>query len=35
MDGTFNGFELLTDDYWYVIIIIDNQIFTGHVALKR
>jgi gliding motility-associated-like protein len=33
-DGTFNGQLLASSDYWYVIII-NNQKFTGHVALKR
>lgn len=33
-DGTFTGQQLPSDDYWYVVVI-DNQKFTGHVALKR
>lgn len=33
-DGTFNGQPLSSSDYWYIVII-DNQRFTGHVALKR
>lgn len=33
-DGTFNGEHLSSSDYWYVVFI-DNQKFTGHVALKR
>ena len=33
-DGTFNGEHLSSADYWYVVLI-DNQKFTGHVALKR
>ena len=33
-DGTFNGQPLSSSDYWYVIVI-NNQKFTGHVALKR
>ena len=33
-DGTFNGLDLPSSDYWYVIEI-DGQRFTGHFALKR
>ena len=33
-NGTFNGKELPTGDYWYIIII-DNQKYTGHFTLKR
>jgi len=33
-DGTFIGNKLQSSDYWYKIII-DNQEFLGHFALKR
>jgi gliding motility-associated-like protein len=33
-DGTFNNVQLPSDDYWYIIIIL-NQKFTGHFTLKR
>jgi gliding motility-associated-like protein len=33
-NGSFNGEQLPTDDYWYVIVI-DGQKFTGHFTLKR
>ncbi|MBQ0786337.1 MAG: T9SS type B sorting domain-containing protein, partial [Oceanihabitans sp.] len=33
-DGTFNNQKLPTADYWYVIIL-DNQEIKGHFTLKR
>jgi gliding motility-associated-like protein len=33
-DGNFAGQQLPSDTYWYVIVV-DNQKFTGHFALKR
>ncbi len=33
-DGTFDGKELPTSDYWYRIVL-DNQEFKGHFTLKR
>ncbi|RNC88000.1 MAG: gliding motility-associated C-terminal domain-containing protein [Winogradskyella sp.] len=33
-DGTYNGQNLPTSDYWYYIVL-DNQKFTGHFTLKR
>ncbi len=33
-NGTFNNEDMPTDDYWYNIII-DNQQFLGHFTLKR
>lgn len=33
-NGTLNGEDLPSSDYWYVITI-ENQIFTGHFTLKR
>ncbi len=34
-DGTYNGKQLPTSDYWYTIQLKDNKIFKGHFALKR
>ncbi len=38
-DGTFNGQALGTNDYWYVVNLIDGtgnlQVFTGHFSLIR
>ncbi|WP_171817157.1 T9SS type B sorting domain-containing protein [Winogradskyella sp. PG-2] len=33
-DGTFNGVDLPTSDYWYRIVL-DTQEFKGHFTLKR
>ncbi len=33
-DGKYNGEDLPSDDYWFVILI-DNQIIKGHFSLKR
>ena len=34
-DGTFNGYALPSDDYWYVISLEDGRVFKGHFTLKR
>ncbi|WP_298898965.1 T9SS type B sorting domain-containing protein [uncultured Psychroserpens sp.] len=34
-DGTFNGFDMPTNDYWYVITLEDGRILKGHFTLKR
>ncbi|WP_460218463.1 choice-of-anchor L domain-containing protein [Psychroserpens sp. MEBiC05023] len=34
-DGTLNGQELPSDDYWFVVTLIDGRTYTGHFALKR
>ena len=34
-DGTFNGNELPSDDYWYSIKFADGRSIKGHFALKR
>jgi len=34
-DGTFNGEKMLSDDYWYVIILNTGEALKGHFALKR
>ncbi|NMH86481.1 T9SS type B sorting domain-containing protein [Flavivirga algicola] len=34
-DGTFNGEELPTDDYWFVVTLHDGRIFKNHFTLKR
>ena len=34
-DGTFNGYALPSDDYWYIITLDDGRIFKGHFTLKR
>lgn len=34
-DGTFNGKPLPSNDYWFVVTLIDGRTFTGHFALKR
>jgi gliding motility-associated-like protein len=33
-DGKYNGEDLPSDDYWFVILI-DNQLIKGHFSLKR
>lgn len=33
-DGSFSGYKLPSDDYWYVIIA-DDRKFIGHFTLKR
>ncbi|MFV8465009.1 T9SS type B sorting domain-containing protein [Flavobacterium sp. LB1P62] len=34
-DGTFNGFLLPTDDYWYTFKLEDGREAKGHFSLKR
>ncbi|ULC59707.1 T9SS type B sorting domain-containing protein [Flaviramulus sp. BrNp1-15] len=34
-DGTFNGKQLESNDYWYVIILNTGEVLKGHFALKR
>lgn len=34
-DGTYNGQSVPSDDYWYVIELLDGRIFKGHFSLKR
>ena len=34
-DGTYNGYPVNADDYWYYIKVDDGRIAKGHFALKR
>jgi gliding motility-associated-like protein len=34
-DGTFNGSQLPSDDYWYTIKLEDGRALNGHFSLKR
>lgn len=34
-DGTFNGQPVPSDDYWFVVRLLDGKTFTGHFALRR
>ncbi|MEY2692468.1 MAG: hypothetical protein RIT03_858 [Bacteroidota bacterium] len=34
-DGTFNGADVPSDDYWYVILFEDQRLVKGHFSLKR
>ncbi len=34
-DGTFNGTQLPTDDYWFRVFLQDGREFSGHFTLKR
>ena len=34
-DGTFNGQELPTNDYWFHVKLQDGRIFKSHFSLKR
>lgn len=34
-DGTYNGYQMPTSDYWFYIKLGDNRIFKGHFTLKR
>jgi gliding motility-associated-like protein len=34
-DGTFNGINLPSDDYWYTIKLEDGREAKGHFSLKR
>lgn len=34
-NGNLNGLPLPSDDYWFQLILYDNQIVNGHFSLKR
>ena len=34
-DGTYNGYTVLSDDYWYVIELENGRTVKGHFTLKR
>tara|TARA_R110002124_G_scaffold85606_5_gene222064 strand:+ start:828 stop:4883 length:4056 start_codon:yes stop_codon:yes gene_type:complete len=34
-DGTFNGHELPSTDYWFTVTRADGKIYKGHFTLKR
>lgn len=34
-DGTFNGNQLPTDDYWFIITLSNGKEYRGHFSLKR
>jgi len=34
-DGTFNGTNLPSDDYWYIITLINKEQIRGHFSLRR
>jgi len=34
-DGTYNGYNMPTNDYWFVINRTDGRTYTGHFTLKR
>jgi gliding motility-associated-like protein len=34
-NGTLNGNLLPADDYWFRLILNDNQVINGHFSLKR
>lgn len=34
-DGTYNGQELFSTDYWFVVTRQDGKIYRGHFSLKR
>ncbi len=34
-DGTFNGHEVISDDYWYMVKLDDGRTAKGHFTLKR
>ncbi|WP_460218468.1 T9SS type B sorting domain-containing protein [Psychroserpens sp. MEBiC05023] len=34
-DGTFNGFNMPSSDYWFVVTLQDGRTFKSHFALKR
>ncbi|WP_026755773.1 T9SS type B sorting domain-containing protein [Sediminibacter sp. Hel_I_10] len=34
-DGTYNGFNMPSSDYWFMVNLEDGRTFTGHFALKR
>lgn len=34
-DGTFNGIQMPSDDYWFRVKLQNNKVFKGHFSLKR
>jgi gliding motility-associated-like protein len=34
-DGTYNGYQLPSDDYWYTVTFENNKVVKGHFSLKR
>ena len=34
-NGTLNGYLLPADDYWFRLILNENQVINGHFSLKR
>ena len=34
-DGTYNGHELFSTDYWFVVTREDGKVYRGHFSLKR
>ena len=34
-DGTFNSYPLPSTDYWFQLVLNDNQTINGHFSLKR
>ena len=34
-DGTYNGRQLQTNDYWFKVVFIDGSVKSGHFTLKR
>ena len=34
-DGTYNGYNLPTSDYWFVATRADGRVYKGHFTLKR
>lgn len=34
-DGTYNGYKMPTNDYWFLVTRADGRNFTGHFTLKR
>lgn len=34
-DGTFNGFNMPSSDYWFAVTLQDGRVFKSHFALKR
>ena len=34
-DGTFNGEQLFSSDYWFTVELGNGRNFKGHFSLKR
>ena len=34
-DGTYNGYELPSTDYWFVVVRASGKVYKGHFAMKR